>query len=196
MIRAGAIAVGALLLAGCATSSLVLLPDEQGHEGSVAVLEAGGKPTEAVISDNNSRTKLGEANVASRPLGENGLKKQEAALLTDLPPPPRSFTLYFDQGTTTPTAASAPVLNDIRAEIARRTGPAVEVTGHTDTVGSSDDNDRLSEQRANEVLNWLAGQGFDRSIMSATGRGERDLKEPSIDNFASAANRRVEIIVR
>lgn len=196
MIRAGLVAVGALLLTGCATSSLVLLPDEQGHEGSVAVLEAGGKQTEAVITDNNSRTKLGDATAASKPLGENGLKKEEAALLTELPPPPKSFTLYFDEGTTTPTAASAPVLGDIRAEIARRTGPAVEVTGHTDTVGSSDDNDRLSEQRANEVLNWLAGQGFERSIMSATGRGERDLKEPSIDNFSSAANRRVEIIVR
>jgi flagellar motor protein MotB len=32
--------------------------------------------------------------------------------------------------------------------------------------------------------------------MSATGRGERDLKEPSIDNFSSATNRRVEVIVR
>jgi outer membrane protein OmpA-like peptidoglycan-associated protein len=196
MTRAGAIVAGALLLAGCATSSLVLLPDDSGHEGAVAVLEAGGKPTEAVISDNNSRTKLGAATVAPKPLGTNGLKKQEAALLTELPPPAKSFILYFDEGTTTPTAASLPVLNDIRAEIARRTGPAVEVTGHTDTVGSADDNDRLSIERAEQVLNWLASQGFDRSIMSASGRGERDLKEPTVDNFASAANRRVEIIVR
>jgi flagellar motor protein MotB len=32
--------------------------------------------------------------------------------------------------------------------------------------------------------------------MLASGRGERDLKEPSIDNFSSATNRRVEVIVR
>ena len=70
------------------------------------------------------------------------------------------------------------------------------MTGHTDTVGSEEDNDRLSLQRAEEVLNWLAGQGFDRSLMSASGRGERELKEPSIDNFSSATNRRVEVIVR
>lgn len=185
-----------LLLGGCATSSLVLLPDDEGHQGSVAVLEADGKPTDAVISTGNSRTKLGDANPATQPLGAKGLKPQEAALLTALPPPAKSFTLYFDQGTVTPTAQSQAVLTALRAEIASRSGPQVEVTGHTDTVGSEEDNDRLSMQRAEEVLNWLAGQGFERSLMSATGRGERDLKEPSLDNYSSAINRRVEVIVR
>jgi len=195
-VRAGRIAAACLMLGGCATSSLVLLPDDEGHQGSVAVLEAGGKPTEAIISQGNSRTKLGEANAAPQPLGEKGLKAEEAALLTTLPPPAKSFTLYFDQGTVTPTAESQSVLTALRAEIASRSGPQVEVTGHTDTVGSEEDNDRLSAQRAAEVLNWLVGQGLDRSLMAATGRGERELKEPTVDNFSSATNRRVEVTVR
>jgi len=124
------------------------------------------------------------------------LAAQEAALLTSLPPPAKSFVLYFDLGTATPTPASQAVLTALRAEIASRSGPQVEVTGHTDTVGSEADNDRLSQQRAEEVLNWLAGQGFDRSLMSAVGRGERELKEPTMDNISNAANRRVEVIVR
>jgi outer membrane protein OmpA-like peptidoglycan-associated protein len=195
-MRSARLVAACLLLAGCATSSLVLLPDDEGHQGSVAILEAEGKPAEAVISQGNSRTKLGEANANPKPLGEKGLKPEEAALLTTLPPPAKSFTLYFDQGTVTPTAESQSVLTALRAEIASRSGPQVEVTGHTDTVGSEEDNDRLSIQRAEEVLNWLASQGFDRSLMLASGRGERDLKEPSIDNFSSATNRRVEVIVR
>jgi outer membrane protein OmpA-like peptidoglycan-associated protein len=195
-MRSARLVAAILLLAGCATSSLVLLPDDEGHQGSVAILEADGKPAEAVISQGNSRTKLGEANANPKPLGEKGLKPEEAALLTTLPPPAKSFTLYFDQGTVTPTAESQSVLTALRAEIASRSGPQVEVTGHTDTVGSEEDNDRLSIQRAEEVLNWLAGQGFDRSLMLASGRGERDLKEPSIDDFSSATNRRVEVIVR
>jgi outer membrane protein OmpA-like peptidoglycan-associated protein len=185
-----------LLLGGCATSSLVLLPDDEGSQGAVAVLEAGGKPSEAVIGQGNSRTRLGDPTPASRPLGEKGLKAQEAALLTGLPPAPKSFILYFDEGTTTPTADSQVVLQQLRVEIASRSGPHVEVTGHTDTVGSEADNDRLSMQRAEEVMGWLAGQGFDRSLMLATGRGERELKQPTVDNFSSAANRRVEVIVR
>lgn len=185
-----------LLLGGCATSSLVLLPDDDGSQGSLAVLEANGRPAEGVIAQGNSRTKLGEATPSPRPLGENGLRAQEAALLTGLPPPARSFLLYFDQGTVTPTPESQAVLGHLRAEIAARSGPHVEVTGHTDTVGSETDNDRLSQQRAEEVLGWLASQGIDRSLMSATGRGERELKEPTVDNVSSAANRRVEVIVR
>ena len=190
------LATAFLLLGGCATSSLVLLPDDEGHQGAVAVLEADGKPTDAVISEGNSRTKLGDATPATQPLGEKGLKPQEASLLTDLPPPAKSFLMYFDLGTTTLTPESLAVLDQLRTEIASRSGAEVQVTGHTDTVGSEDDNDRLSQQRAEEVLNWLVSQGIDRSLMTAVGRGERELKEPSVDNFSSAINRRVEVIVR
>jgi OOP family OmpA-OmpF porin len=191
-----ALSLAALLLGGCATSSLVLLPDDEGHQGAVAVLEANGQPTEAVIGEGNSRTKLGDATPASKPLGDKGLKKQEAALLTDLPPQAKSFLLYFDQGTVKLVPDSVSVLASLRAEIAGRSGPEVEVIGHTDSVGSEADNDKLSNQRADQVLNWLVEQGFDRSQMSAVGRGERDLKVATGDNVDNAVNRRVEVIVR
>lgn len=195
-MRLAGIAAASLLLGGCATSSLVLLPDDEGHQGSVAVLESKGQPTDAVIAAGNSRTALGDKSPVAKPLGAKGLKKQEAALLTGLPPPARSFVLYFDQGTTTLTPQSVAVLTALRSEIASRSGPAVEVIGHTDTVGGEVDNDRLSQRRAEEVLNWLVSQGLDATIMSASGRGERELKQPTMDNIGNAANRRVEVIVR
>jgi OOP family OmpA-OmpF porin len=185
-----------LLLGGCTTSSLVLLPDEEGQQGQVAVLEAGGKPSNAVIAQGNTRTNLGNAMPTTKPLGEKGLKAQEAALLTQLPPPAKSFLMYFDLGTTSLTPDSLAVLDQLRAEISSRAGVEVQVTGHTDTVGGEEDNDRLSQQRAEEVLNWLASQGIERSLMSAVGRGERELREPTVDNYSSATNRRVEVIVR
>ena len=70
------------------------------------------------------------------------------------------------------------------------------MTGHSDTVGNDADNDALSQKRAEEILNVLVAKGFDRSIMSAVGRGERELKEATGDNVSNAANRRVEVIVR
>jgi outer membrane protein OmpA-like peptidoglycan-associated protein len=45
-------------------------------------------------------------------------------------------------------------------------------------------------------MNWLAGEGFDRSMMSAVGRGERELKVATADNVGNASNRRVEVTVR
>ena len=132
----------------------------------------------------------------ARPLGSKGLTGKEAALLTQLPPPAQSFALYFEQGSTRLTSSSRQNLEALRAEIARRPGAEVDVTGHTDTVGSAEDNDTLSLQRAQDVLGILASEGIDRSVMTAVGRGERELREPTADGVGSAINRRVEAIVR
>jgi outer membrane protein OmpA-like peptidoglycan-associated protein len=113
-----------------------------------------------------------------------------------MPPPPRSYTLYFVEGTTDLTPESRPVLDELKAEIARRPGVDVEVTGHTDTVGSTEDNDALSQRRAQEILNLLTTVGIDRSLMAAVGRGERELRVPTMDNVENPLNRRVEILVR
>jgi outer membrane protein OmpA-like peptidoglycan-associated protein len=180
-------------LGGCAHSSVVLLPDEDGGHGKVAILESGGKPTDAIVGEANSRASLG-GTPTIKPVGQ--LKPGEAALVGDLPPPAKSFTLYFLEGTTDMTPESAPVLEELRAEIAKRPGAEIQVTGHTDTVGSAADNDALSQQRAEEILNLLVSKGFDRSIMSAVGRGERELKVPTADDVESPLNRRVEVIVR
>lgn len=187
--------VVALGLLGCAHSSVVLLPDEDGGHGAVAIRPAGSAGGETLVDEANTRTSLG-AQPSTRPLGAKGLKPSEAALVTNLPPAARSFTLYFLEGTTDLTPDSAPVLDQLRAEIAARPGAEVQVTGHTDTVGSDADNDALSRKRAEQILNLLVSRGFDRSIMSAVGRGERQLKEATADNVSNAANRRVEVIVR
>lgn len=196
MIRLGVALGAAFLLGGCAHSSLLLLPDEDGGQGSVALLEANGKPTEAVVAEPNSRTALGNQSAVTRPLGRKGLNPKQAGLLGELPPPARSFTLYFEQGKVELSPVSRAEVAALRAEIARRPGADVEVTGHTDTVGDDDDNDRLSLKRAEEVLALLAAAGVDASLMTATGRGERELREATADAVANATNRRVEVIVR
>ena len=193
-MKGAAIAAVALALAGCATSSLVLLPDEGGGNGAIRVRPAAGGAV--VMNQANSRATLSGTRPTVRTLGPKGLKPNEMALLASLPPPARSFTLYFREGTTDLLPESVPVLEQVRGEVARRSGAEVQVTGHTDTVGSSADNDRLSRQRAAEILNLLASRGFSRSIMSAVGRGERELKAQTADNVPSPINRRVEIIVR
>lgn len=181
-------------LAGCAHSSMVLLPDEDGGHGQVAILNPDGTD-KALVAQPNSRATLGSS-PSIRPLGKDGLKPAQTQLLSELPPPARSFTLYFLEGTTDMTPDSAPVVEEIKAEIAKRPGAEVQVTGHTDTVGSDSDNDALSQKRAEEILNLLATRGFDRAIMSAVGRGERELKVSTGDNVGSPINRRVEVIVR
>ena len=88
-----------------------------------------------------------------------------------------------------------PALNNVARTLAEYNQTIVEVTGHTDSVGSADFNQRLSEQRANSVGNYLIGQGLVRERFEIIGMGKN---YPIADNNTDAGralNRRVEIRV-
>ena len=65
--------------------------------------------------------------------------------------------------------------------------------GYTDTVGSASSNQRLSEQRAQAVANYLISRGVSSSRIRWMGFGETNLKVATGDNVTEAANRRVEV---
>jgi lipid-binding SYLF domain-containing protein len=70
----------------------------------------------------------------------------------------------------------------------------VRVEGFTDSVGSSDANLKLSQDRADAVMNWLTGHGVDGSRLTAKGYGE---SRPVASNKTDAGrrrNRRVELV--
>lgn len=184
-----------VLLAGCATPSLTLLPSEEGKQGAVAVLEENGRPMETVVSELNSRTTL-SGTPRTRAIDPSKLTARQRSLLQTLPPPPVRLTLYFLEGTTALTPDSAPGLDFLTREVSERPGAEVQVTGYTDTLGSADDNDRLSQQRAEQVLAILAAQGISPDMLNAVGRGERDLRVPTADGIREPANRRVVVTIR
>ena len=72
----------------------------------------------------------------------------------------------------------------------------VLIAGHTDSTGSEEYNQRLSERRAAAVMQYLIAQGVDPRRIEARGFGER---YPIADNRTEAGraqNRRVEIRIR
>lgn len=184
---------GLVVLGACAKNSLVLVPTENGAPGAVAVLDSDGAGGETVVSEVNSRTSIGRGRPVTR---AHMLTAPERTLLDALPPPPIQLTLYFKMGTTVLTPESRPSLDYLREQVRSRPGAEAQVTGYTDTVGSEEDNDRLSQRRAEEVVEVLAAEGIDRALMTAVGRGERSLKVKTADNVAEEANRRVEVTIR
>ena len=71
----------------------------------------------------------------------------------------------------------------------------MEIEGHTDSTGTDDYNQRLSERRAQSVSTYLNQQGIGRAIVATAGYGE---SRPVATNGTSAGrqqNRRVEIVV-
>jgi len=182
-----------LLLAGCAAPSALLLAGEDGHPtGALAVLGKNGG--EQLLDKPLAAARMSRQHTTLKTM--KTVKPAYQRLIATLPPPSKSFTLYFIEDTTTITPASREVLEQMRAEVARRPGAEVQVTGHTDTLGSEDYNDRLSLQRAREIVEFLVSQGFPRDALSAVGRGERDLAVQTGEGVANAQNRRVEVIVR
>lgn len=180
------------VLGACASASVTLLPGEPGSQvGAVAVLDPSTGAERGALSVANTRTGLGGRVTARR-----ADPKLYAALTAAIPAPAAHYTLYFFEGTTKLTPASEPELKKVFAELARRPGAEVQITGHTDTVGQMADNDRLSLDRAREVREVLIAQGLNPTISRAVGRGERELLIATPDNTPEPRNRRVEIIVR
>ena len=71
----------------------------------------------------------------------------------------------------------------------------IGVFGHTDNVGSAEVNQRLSEQRAASVGNYLIGQGLQRERFEIVGMGKRYPVASNDTDAGRALNRRVEIRV-
>ena len=71
----------------------------------------------------------------------------------------------------------------------------VQIEGHTDSIGSEEYNQKLSEQRAGSVKDYLVSQNVQDSNVSAEGFGK---SAPIADNSTSAGrakNRRVDLVV-
>ena len=72
----------------------------------------------------------------------------------------------------------------------------VEVAGHTDSIGSDQYNQGLSERRAKSVFDYLVGNGIDSGRLNSRGYGE---SAPIADNATREGrqrNRRVELVVQ
>jgi outer membrane protein OmpA-like peptidoglycan-associated protein len=86
-------------------------------------------------------------------------------------------------------------LSKLSGIILSHPGLTLQIEGHTDSVGSDEFNQQLSEKRANSVRDYMIGQGMPSDSISAVGLGK---DEPIASNDTAQGrqlNRRVEIIV-
>jgi outer membrane protein OmpA-like peptidoglycan-associated protein len=71
----------------------------------------------------------------------------------------------------------------------------IELQGHTDSKGTEAYNQTLSEQRANAVSGYLAGEGITSSRVTIKGFGETVPKYDNATETGRAQNRRVEFLI-
>jgi len=74
-------------------------------------------------------------------------------------------------------------------------GLRLDVEGHTDSVGSDDYNQRLSEQRGSAVRDYLTQQGMPVSSVTAKGLGKTQPVASNETAQGRQQNRRVELVI-
>jgi len=99
----------------------------------------------------------------------------------------------FDKTTLRPTSTAeldrlTKMLNDIPTL-------KIEISGHTDNIGSNEYNENLSEGRAKAVVDYLIDKGIDRERLTFAGYGESQPIESNDTEKGRQMNRRTEFEV-
>ncbi len=129
------------------------------------------------ITPEDARALLREAAIACRPATESG------------------FVAYFGFNETNITDRARQTLDAVVKAVSSLGTTALSVVGHTDTVGSLEYNQGLSERRATEVAEALAALGVPPGAMTLAGRSELEPAIDTGDNVREPKNRRVEIVL-
>jgi len=101
----------------------------------------------------------------------------------------------FDKDTLRPDAVA--ILDEAVAILQKYPQLRVEVAGHTDSIGTEQYNQGLSERRAKAVYNYLTGKGIDAGrLVGPNGFGESRPIDTNDTKEGRARNRRTELNVQ
>lgn len=207
-----AVLVTALVAAGCQTIDAYTGEKKTSSATKGAAIGAAAGAVVGAISGDNSRERRKRALIGAGIGGLAGgavgayMDKQEAELRKELEGTGVSVTrrgdeitlnmpsnITFATGSADLNARFFPVLDSVSKVVAKYNQTLVEVAGHTDSVGTAESNQTLSERRANTVAQYLVSKGIVRDRTIVVGAGEN---MPVADNSTPegrALNRRVEL---
>ena len=103
--------------------------------------------------------------------------------------------VLFDTGSYTLKPGAREMLAKISGIVLAHPRLNLQIEGHTDSVGSDEFNQQLSERRANSVGNFLAQQSVPASSITARGFGKTQPVATNDSPEGRQRNRRVEIVV-
>jgi outer membrane protein OmpA-like peptidoglycan-associated protein len=141
-------------------------------------------------SDSLRQANASQARVVSleTELADLKLQKTERGLVLTL------GDVLFDTGQATLTTGAYATLDRLAAALRQHPERKVLIEGHTDSVGSSENNQGLSERRARSVQVALTKRGVEGNQITAFGKGENFPMGSNDTADGRQSNRRVELI--
>ena len=177
--------------------------DSRTHEADLAKIDAVTARAESESQKVAATSARSDADAAL--LAANASQQQAAELqrqLDILQARPTDRGLVLTLGDTLFATGKSELKSGATANLDRLTAFMTEyplrtaaIEGFTDSMGSEEYNQELSERRANAVKGYLVRQGVETTRLSSAGRGENS---PVADNESAAGrqqNRRVEVII-
>jgi outer membrane protein OmpA-like peptidoglycan-associated protein len=104
--------------------------------------------------------------------------------------------VLFDTGSATLDSDGRSTLAEVADVINEYRKTAVVVQGHTDSVGSEESNQYLSERRAGSVENYLINRGVDPDRVASVGFGEGAPVASNASPYGRRQNRRVDVLLK
>lgn len=110
--------------------------------------------------------------------------------------PPKVYTLknvFFETGLSSIKKESWPSLDELVSAMKSKPALCIEIAGHTDNVGKPEANQKLSEDRANAVRDYLIKHGIEAKRVTAKGYGETQPVASNDTAEGRQQNRRTEV---
>jgi len=118
-----------------------------------------------------------------------------APVAAPAPAPARTYLVFFDWDKSTLTPRATTIIAQAASDSKTAATTAISVSGYTDTSGTPDYNQGLSERRAQAVAGQLVTDGVPSSEIEIHAYGETHLLVPTGPGVREPQNRRVEIIL-
>jgi outer membrane protein OmpA-like peptidoglycan-associated protein len=179
-----------IFLASCAPKPdlIVLLPDEDGKVGKVAV-ETDGGGTVLLDKPYASVTVGGSGKLETATVSKEEVGNLFADALAAKPAGTVFFNLYYKSGSLQLTTESQGVLEKLFKDVDGRQAAEVQATGYAYFAGAGEGGDGLALQRARKVADALISRGTRRVVAAKLVKG-------SGQKPASIPAGRVRVIVR
>jgi outer membrane protein OmpA-like peptidoglycan-associated protein len=189
--------VAGLFLAceGCAAPDrVVLLPNADGSPSAVIVKTSNGERVIDQPYEAATVSRFGSISVHKE--NPEAVHARYAPALGAQPKRAASYIVYYLNDKVEISPESRAVVEELKADLKTRSAPEIVIIGHTDRVGTMEYNDKLSLDRAREMRGILVDTGIPSSLITVSGRGEREPMVDTADEVHEPKNRRVEISVR
>jgi len=105
------------------------------------------------------------------------------------------YDIMFVKGSFYINPTYMPILDKIVSYMAANPSQKMEISGHADIDGSDEVNNKLSEARVNNVVEYLTKKGVNKSRLVISYKGKKETKYAGNTMEVDAANRRVQFAI-